>query len=352
MLRSRLYDIRLSSLPGDIGECVGNIAAIAQSVNAAQRRLLFAKEAGDEGWWGTFAEVVWNVPRMAPFITLPREIARVQGVAVCGRPIAMQNAFFEYLQFGNGRLPHLSNNCAGHRPMQIVSRNNVCTFADLTNAPQYIAVYPTDPADAQAARRVLIQGHDQNDAAIYTLDGSNQVLGQFLTLEVPFTKTTMLINRLTGIQKDVTIGPVQFFQLDPNTGAQTLLLTMEPSETTAWYRRYYLDALPRDCCYGASTSATPTVQVAAICKLELIPVAVDTDYLLIGNIEAIIEEAQANRYGKMDDPNAATLEAKCHAKAIGHLKSELIHYLGKDDPAINFKPFGSASLERLRVAMQ
>lgn len=351
MGRTRLYDIKLSRLPSLIGSCVSDTARIAQVVNSAQQRLLTCKEANDEGWWGSFAEVIWNVPATNPYITLPREIARIQGATVCSRPIAVQNPFFQYLQFGNGRLPRLGRVCPG-RPVQMVARNNAVTFTDLSSPPQYIAVYPTDPADVQAARRVLLQGLDNNNSTVYSQDGQSQVTGQFLTLDSPFVQSTVQFNSLTGIQKDVTVGPVQFWQVDPTTGAQSLLHTMEPSETTAWYRRYYIDGLPRDCCHGASTSATPTAQVAAIVKLEPIPVVSDTDYLLIQNIEAIIEEAQAVRYSEMDSANAAQLEAKCHLSAVRHLTGELRHYMGKDEPAVNFAPFGSARLERLNVAMQ
>lgn len=350
MSRLRLYDIRLSSLPGDVGLCVGDVASIAQAVNAAERRLLYAKEAGDEGWWGTFAEVAWNVNSASPYITLPRQIARIQSAVVCTTAVPIQNQFFQYLQFGNGRLPRLTSTLCPGRPTQMLARNNAVTFVDLTSPPQYIAIFPTDPADVQANRRVLLQGLDNNDQTIYSQDAQARVTGQFIPLELPFATSPMTFNNLTGIQKDVTVGPVQFYQMDPTTGTQTLLLTMEPSEQVASYRRYYIDALPRDCCNGQAASAI--AQVSAVVKLEPIPVQTDTDYLLLQNLEALTEECQALRYSKIDSANAAQMEAKCHARAIGHLKGELVHYLGKDDPAVNFAPFGSARLERLRVSMQ
>src|SRR5688572_9135639 len=104
MLRTRLYDLRLSRLPRVLGLCQGDIPEICQYANAAQSRLIHAAEAGNEGWFGTFAEVSFTVTQSNPYITLPREIARLEGITVCDNPIAVDNAYVQYLQFGTGRL--------------------------------------------------------------------------------------------------------------------------------------------------------------------------------------------------------------------------------------------------------
>ena len=106
MPRLRLIDFRLSSGPQAVGLCADNIVGCAEYVNSAQRRLVFAKEAGDEGWWGSWAEVAFNgVSRSTPYITTPRNVARVEAIDICDRPVQLNNQFMEYLQFGNGRLP-------------------------------------------------------------------------------------------------------------------------------------------------------------------------------------------------------------------------------------------------------
>ena len=99
MQRLRLIDCRLSRLPSVVGLCQADIPGIAQFVNSAQRRLLMCKEAGDEGWWGTFAEISFLANRHHPYITLPREIARIEAMSVCDRPVPVNNQFFEYLEF-------------------------------------------------------------------------------------------------------------------------------------------------------------------------------------------------------------------------------------------------------------
>lgn len=349
--RLRLYDIRnYTTLAPDVGFCRGDIQNIAAIVNSAQRRLIYAKEAGDEGWWGTWAEIAFTVSRTNPYWTAPREVARLAGVNVCQRPLAIQNQWFEYLQFGNGRLPKTFLTC-NPQIRAVFTRNNVPTFVDLSTPPQFIRVYFTDPADIQAGKRVLLQGTDNNDIPIVTQDGVNQVQGVFVVADSPFSSPIYRFNTLTGVQKDLTSGQVKVYQADPTTGAQVLLLTMQPGEETASYRRYFFSNMPATCCPPLVTPVVGNqpLTVTGIVKLDLIPVVVDTDYLLIQNAEAIVEEAQSVRYSKIDTPAAKQMAQEKHLQAIRLLNGELAHYLGIDEPAVEFAPFGAAHLSKLKI---
>ena len=353
--RLRLYNCRMSRLPGAIGLCTGDTVAIANAVNTAQRRLLFAKEASDESWWGTWSEVRLNVSRVAPYITLPREIARLEAVTVCDRPIPVQNQFFEYIQFGNGRMSRGCNHRRSHWLRAAYTRNNAVLFTDLTTT-QMIVLFATNPDDTAGNSRVLLQGLDQNGLRIYSMDGPNQIDGVFVTLAAPFASAPMQFSQITGVQKDVTKGPVQIFQQDPTTAAQSILLTMEPGETTASYRRYYFDHLPCSCAPPishnpciTSNPALPPPQVTAIAKLDLIPVVTDTDYLLFQNLEAVIEECISARMSEMDSTAAQGLATTHHTNAIRLLNGELGHFNGVNSPAVGFSPFGSARLEHQRI---
>lgn len=369
MLRLRLYDLRVSRLPMLLGLCAGDTVELAQYVNSAQRRLLQCKETMDEGWWGTWAEMVFNMQQSNPYITMPREVARMEVATICNRPVAVQNQFYDYLQFGNGRLPQLYLNTITNTSGQFTtipsvcycnddvrSRNSYPTFTDLSNAPQNIVVYPGSASDV--GKRVLLQGLDPSGNVIYSMDNLNRVIGQFVTLQSPFVTAPTPMSRITGIQKDITVAPVQIFQQDPTTAAQIQLSIMQPSEQTAWYRRYYFNNLPLNCCANdpgpnicnpTGSAAGNVVTITAIVKLDLIPVQADTDYCLIQNQEAIMEECQAIRYQSMDLPNAKAMALQHHKNAVQFLNGELAHYLGIDEPAVNFKPFGGAHLARQRI---
>jgi len=348
MQRLRLYDFRNSRLPGAIGVCKEDILSIANAVNSAERRLITAKEAGDEGWWGTWAEMLFTLSIQQPYLTVPRQVARVALVNVCEKPFPIENQWYEYLSFGNGRMPKTYKTCT---PLvqQAFSRNNVPTFVDLPTGAHIISIYNLDAADD--GKRVLMQGTDTNNKAIYTLDGLNKVTGIFTVMQSPFVNVATQMSSITGIQKDVTQGEVEIHAINPVTGDDTLLLTLDPGETTASYRRYYFSGLPRNCCQGVSTQGT-TVSVTALVKLEPIPVVVDTDYIILqgpGGFEAVIDECQAIRYSEMDGESAKRLCRERHASAIGLLNGQLAHSLGTDKPAVNFAPFGSAKLENKAV---
>lgn len=329
-------------------------------VNTAQRRLIYAKEAGDEGWFGSFAEVQFNgLSRSTPYITLCRQIARIQAVNVCNSPMTPHNIYMEYLDFGNGRMPK-TNACLTDNNWcvpNVYSRNNAVTFVDLPSAGMYLRAYTTNNADIEAGRRIFFQGTDDTDTVIYSQEGVNQVQGVFATFESPFVQTATKFNSITGIQKDITAGDIQIFAVNATTGDETLLLTMEPGEQVAGYRRYYFHNLPTSCCAGSlpadDCAANPSepLQVKALVKLELVPVVYDTDYLLLHNLEAIIEEAQSIRLSEVDSAAAKQDSAFHHQMAVRLLNAELVHYYGKDSPAVNFAPFGSATLERLNISM-
>ena len=349
--RLRLYDYMVSSGPESIGLCQGDVAGCAQVMNEVQPRLINAKEAGDEGWWGTWAEVAFNISQSNPFITTPRSVARLESINMCTMPIPLQNQFYEYMQYTNGSWP--KNQCRSQlcSPLSAFTRNNSVTFSDLVPPNKILSIRGTSAADETL--RTLIGCVDANDQVVFSLDGPVQVRGVYVNLTLPSSTLSVSgvpleISQITGIQKDVTVGSVSYYEVDTVTGDERLLLTMEPSETTAYYRRYYLSGVPKNCC-GVPAAVAGTVQVTAMAKLEAFPVKVDSDYLLIQNLQALICEAQAWRLSKVDSSAAKGESRERHNAAIGLLQGELVNYLGKQDPAVSFAPFGTARLRRQRI---
>lgn len=352
MPRLTLKQVREGRLPKAIGVCFDDIPTLAEAVNSAEQRLVFAGEMGGEGWYGAWARTVFNVLQEDPYITLGRWGARLMVTAVCKRPVAIQNQFWEFLEWGGGIEPKFD--CGGRRancPIgSVLDRGDYPAFRDLTSTGRLIRVRALDPLDSQGTKRTLIQGTDTFDNIIYSQDGTSRVTGVYLTLQEPFVDTPLTLNTLTGIQKDVTNGAVQYYDVDQLTGDETLILTMEPSEEVSGYRRYYLNGLPPSCCPTVyDSSGRATVQVEALVKLNLIPVVVDSDYLLIQNMEALIAECQSARYSTMDIPSAKAMALAAHKDAIRLLQGELSHHYGVDKPAVGWYPFGSASLGRQAI---
>src|SRR5207245_917178 len=103
-------DFRTSRAPATVGLCQADLAGCAQIVNAAQARLVLAKEAGDTGWWGSWAKMVFAVSTPNTTITTPREVARLERMAVCQHPVKIQNEFYEFLDFSRGLEPKAACN--------------------------------------------------------------------------------------------------------------------------------------------------------------------------------------------------------------------------------------------------
>jgi len=342
MNRIRFLDYRTSRGPRELGICAEDVASCAEYCNSAQRKLIFAREAGDTGWWGSWARMAFTTSQADPYIIVPRDVARLIQMAVCNRNVNIQNEFYEMMEFSIGPQP---GRCSGHcKYLETYDRGQTILFTPLTFDPATIRVVCLNPDDA--AKRTFIGGTDPSGAIINTQVGSDRFLGEFISFEVPFTDSTELFKTITGIQKDVTFGIVNYYEVNPDTGDQNLILSMQPGETVASYRKYFVNGLPPNCCNEGET-----VTVEAMAKLELIPARVDTDYLLIQNIEALIEESKCIRYGNVDTINAKKMSLDAHTQAIRLLQGELVHYLGRTKPAVEFKPFGSATLERVRIGM-
>lgn len=351
MSKLTLLDVRRSRFPESIGTCFTDMPRIAAAVNEVVQRLLMDPRQPDTGWFGTWVQMIFNVTRTSPYITAPRGIARIQLMDVCGNPIKLQNEFYSYLWAGEGYLPknicawNSANNCVGSLNTQGLLRGYYPTLVDVpTGNPQTIRAYPTDPLDV--GKRILIQAYDANNQKIYGLDGVQQIEGFYLTLATPFVDSTMTIGSkgIYGVQKPWTYGDVVLQAVDSVTGTVTALARYEPGETNPIYPRYYLDSLPQYCCNG-----TASIQVNAICKREYYPVNVDSDWVLIGNLPALISEAQAIYHDGIQEAAAAVMEQKKHNDAVLFLQGELDHYLGKEMPAVNVSLFGTAKLRNQSI---
>lgn len=361
-----------SELPQILGYTKGDVPRIAEAVSRADESLVTDKAAGDEGWVGGFAEMAFTVDRNKPYITTPRFVARLEAIDACSRPIALNNQFSEYLEFGNGRMGEQDR--WRRNPWRFdrggFTRNNSCTFTDISNPPQNIQIFAVNPADTVAnpqtgaVPRVFLQGLDQNGVEVWTQDGNNTVQGEFVTLQSPFSMSATSFSFLTGIQKDYTQGQVQIWQSDPNWGIAEILSVLEPAETTGWYNRYYLHGLPVRCCpafrpvkvndqqyCGCPYERKEYVQVTALAKLDYAPVIAPTDYTLIQSKEALISECQSIRMSKMDDEASAVKAGDYHKRAISILIGQCVHRYGKNTPAVNRALFGRAGWGRVRLGM-
>jgi hypothetical protein len=181
---------------------------------------------------------------------------------------------------------------------------------------------------------------------IYSTDSGVQVKGFFLTLGFPsVTSPFQVTGPIWGVQKDVTYGDVVLSMVDPVTAVVTDISRYEPGETRPQYRRYFLKDVRRYYQLGPLHK----VQIEVLAMRDYYPVAVSTDWLLIGNIEAMILECQSLRFSEMDVPTASQQSEVAHIEAVRLLRGELDHYEGKEAVAVNVAPFGTARPSHQRI---
>lgn len=329
--------------PQRLGNCTGDIVRCASYVNQAMQELI--NLGGEDGWWGSWDRLVFNVSRTDPYITLPSKYARAISMNFCRNPVAVQNEWYETLEAGIG----LRTTCDASRcdiPPSGFDRNMVCTAYDLTPTNQKLRIYLTDSRDI-GKRVAFIGAKDQNGNGIYSQDVQYPVQGFYLALQQPFTTSDYIVTAFESVLKDETYGDVVLKEVDATTGAERLLARYGPREMAPQYRRYLLSNLPCGCCVDGQP--VQPAQVTCMAKLEFQPVQYPTDILIIGNVPALIEYCSGIRHREMDDPTAKALAKVETQQAVSMLNTELDHYLGKIKPAIVVAPFGSARLARQRV---
>ena len=340
MSRLTFAQVRASDFPQAVQMCANDMPQLARRANRVQEILINC--GGETGWFGGWAKILFQPDRLNPYITLPREYARIINMDVCRRPIRVQNEFYETLYAGIGLRP--GTNCDDWCGLlQGYERGTFPTMVDLTGT-KLVRAYITD--DRDVGKRILVDALDQNGNRIYNTDVLSQVSGFYLVLDKPFVTSSFTISQLRSIQKDPTFGDVLFKSVDAVTGEEVLLSRYQPDEENPAYRRYYIDSLPSSCCPG---TVPGTVQVTAMAKYDFIPVVRDTDFMIISCLPALIEEAKAIRFSDMDAAESVNFESKSHRRAIKLLQDQQRHFLGEFNPAVNFAPFGNDSLNRVHI---
>lgn len=264
-------------------------------------------------------------------LVLPRQIASVDSIAVCNRPITVRNRWFEYLETGLGLRSDSSHHegpnwdcgsCGG--PELLDPATITCCFADIIGVNKKIKVY-ADIAESSTAQ-ILLLGYDENAQWIRTETAPGSGVwqdGEYVSISTTPVTSTKFFSSLTGAQKPVTNGNVRLYEYDTDLATQRAIAIYEPDETNPAYRKMLLSGIGPGHC---SDDDDDTTQVTVMAKLEFIPVSKDTDWLLIGNFNALECEVQAIMKRRN---NLAEEALTWHAMAIQTLRNELRHYVGR-----------------------
>jgi hypothetical protein len=185
---------------------------------------------------------------------------------------------------------------------------------------------------------VLVMGYDDAGNWIRTTQSGVVADGEVIALaQTPGTNSVNGFAKVTDIQVPSTLnGQWWMYEYDTVTTAIRMIGEYDYDETRPSYARYLIPTI--------STSIT---LVEALVKLDFIPVRVDTDYPIIGNIAALKLMCMAI---KAEEDKQWDVALMLEAKAIAELNAELSHYLGDGrTPSINVVGSGLVTGEPIEI---
>lgn len=303
---------------GDIRPIVALVRGICSDdtripgyVNDAQMRLQ------SRGRWVS----LWQKYRICTndaCITWPRQIETIEMMAMCQNPGTVRNEWFEFLENGPGL-----QDTDGSIGLGMIDRGMACTFSDPQNTTTVLRVYADNSTDVTNAKTIRVFGLDQNGNEILALDGTP---GELMTLANPYVQSTHNFWKITGVQRDATLGYVRMYGWDTVALSSIALAVYEPSETRPLYRRSFIPGIQQmGACCGTDPTTCAKKSVTVMAKLRYIPAVSDLDWLIIGNIPAMRDMIQSLKF-KEDElfQQAQLLEMS----AINELEKELKSFQG------------------------
>lgn len=326
MPRRTLADAKASRIPEAVNLPPAD-PRFAQYINEAQDSLL---KRGH--WWGTMAR--FQIAATAGLITMPREVATIEAVSTNSQILPIHDFWFEWLANGWGpvdeSVPDGRPTCEyrGHYPtaFDIVGTNKSLRF---------VCDLPID-----SGKQVLVQGYD--DATPPNLIRSQiGATGEFQNGEYeelrtaiqPVTYSGTAFSRITDIIfPDDMQGQCWLYEKDLSVPALTerLIGQYDANNPRPSFARYFFPGI-------IAVTGGQTVSVEVLAKLEFIPVKVDTDHLMIGNLPALkkacmaIKAEEELRFADASLLMNGGVNPKSNVRIIGaidELNFELDHYLG------------------------
>lgn len=343
MPRRTLQDALDSRIPEAVNLPPGDTRVI-QYLNEAQDKLW---KRGH--WWGSMAR--YNISLTAGLVTLPREIATIERVAYSNRILEVHDFWYEWLDNGwgpiNESLPDGRATCEyrGRSPVfsqPLPPNKSLKIVCDLA---------------VDAGKVALIQGYDDSLPPnwIRTQIGST---GTFQS-GVPLTMVQS-VSLLTAPSTDYTWSSITDLQLPTNMQGQCWLYEFDIATQINRLIGQYNANNPRPSFaqyffpFVLPQSPQPIV-VEALAKLEFIPVAQPSDYLMIGNLPALklacmaIKAEEELRFSDASLLLNGGINPKTGYTVIGAIQEldfELDHYLGTGRRiGLNIQGFNKGEVE-------
>lgn len=269
-------------------------------------------------------------------VVFNRYVVEVRKINVCNRTVPIKNNWSDFNLFGHDwrntwgswRGDELFNwSRHGQSSGRMIGSNSTPVFQDVQGDGRLIRAYARLNADI--GKTMTVFGTDNNGQPLMHQDEiQNWVEGKVITFEKPFASTDVYVRHIDRVLKDKTQGIIDVYAYNVAQDVLEPIAHYEPSETNPAYARYQLHA-------GCANSLK---SVVALVKLRYIPVEVDTDLVLIENLDALGLMIQSLKYGDAGGSNAAK---DYEASAIRELSLDIWQKDGEDGIPVQNAPFGS-----------
>lgn len=269
-----LLEARQGPLKGVAGACT-NTPEFRSLVNQATRQLM---------WRGDFKGTVVpiRVCVSSGCVVFNRYIAEVREMRICNIPSPVQSMFGEFLPSCGWR------GCCGSE-VKFCQWGQIPVFQDVLGDNRLIRAYPRVQADIGKVIRWF--GTDNYGQTLRSSNGDGTYSdGVPITLSIPYGSTNTFVRSTSYVIKDETEGPVNVYGYNTVTDKLEDIAQYEPRDTLPSFSRYKLSGCG-DC----------VKSIVALVKLRFIPVAVDTDLVLIDNEDALEMMVQSLKYRQAGD---------------------------------------------------
>tara|TARA_Y100001938_G_scaffold89085_1_gene121982 strand:- start:18259 stop:19227 length:969 start_codon:yes stop_codon:yes gene_type:complete len=270
-------------------------------INEAQQRLMYKGK-----WKGLTAR--YTLTSSSGTITWPRQLETIEAVAVSDYPAQIRNEWYEFLEAGVG-----IQDSEDSDDLTLIDRGEAASFSDIDGTDKKIKTYSTN--DADSGKTMIYQGYDENGDWIRTVDGTETIDGEKVTLGAvasPVT-TTNFFSILSAVIRDETKYNVLVKEYTASN--ERLIAEYQPTETRPTYRRSLI----------AGLADNDTKSVVVVGKLRFIPAKNDNDWLYITYEAAIKLMVLAIRKEETNNmPEAAQYEGQ----AVQLLNDQLAHHMG------------------------
>lgn len=300
-----------------LGVCDTDTRIVTFLNEATERMLVW------DDFVGTFARYTFCVRDCC--LTLPRQIESIRAFAVCCGPGTVHNDWYEFLANGPGQLE--CDDCLG--PHLLQRGDGYVTHTDITGTDKVLRVV-SDQVEV-AGLRILLRGFDELGAPVMTQDAGAWIEGEYVAISTTPTLTTKRFTSLTQVIKPVTASMTRVYSQSVTDASLVALAQYEPDETLPNYRRIEIPGIE------VEDDDDDAQRLTVLAKVRFVPVRVGTDFLQLGNINALKLMVMAIR---KEEQNLYDESIALEAKARMILEAELSNWYGPG-PHIEVRTQGS-----------